>query len=173
MLLIDHYKRALNHALSVIGKQNLLLTLPNSICAWNYRPCFRENQPKRSFSIKWKRAFWACFRENWVYKFGHWYRIVYCLSGSSYPSECRMFCSVCVPFIYFFLFRKMLLIRFKICSSSFSELVEKFGIGLNWYLVYDYRYWVCSLWLKYFSLIVLASCFSGIVLFTNTIEQFL
>ncbi len=33
-------------------------------CARNYRPCFRENQPKRSFSIKWKRAFWACFREN-------------------------------------------------------------------------------------------------------------
>ncbi len=41
-------------------------------CARNYRPCFRENQPKRSFSIKWKRAFWACFRENWVYIFGHW-----------------------------------------------------------------------------------------------------
>ncbi len=41
-------------------------------CARNYRPCFRENQPKRSFSIKWKRAFRACFRENWVYKFGHW-----------------------------------------------------------------------------------------------------
>ncbi len=45
--------------------------------ARNYRPCFRENQPKRSFSIKWKRAFLACFRENWVYKFGHrwdkWY----------------------------------------------------------------------------------------------------
>jgi hypothetical protein len=40
-------------------------------CARNYRPCFRENQPKRSFSMKWKRAFWACFRENWVYKFGH------------------------------------------------------------------------------------------------------
>ncbi len=38
--------------------------------ARNYRPCFRENQPKRSFSIKWKWAFWACFRENWVYKFG-------------------------------------------------------------------------------------------------------
>ncbi len=44
----------------------------NFACARNYRPCFRENQPKRSFSIKWKRAFWACFRENWVYKFGHW-----------------------------------------------------------------------------------------------------
>ncbi len=39
--------------------------------ARNYSPCFRENQPKRSFSIKRKRAFWACFRENWVYKFGH------------------------------------------------------------------------------------------------------
>jgi hypothetical protein len=34
-------------------------------CARNYRPCFRENQPKRSFSIKWKRAFWACFLKNW------------------------------------------------------------------------------------------------------------
>jgi hypothetical protein len=22
-------------------------------------------------AIKWKRAFWACFHENWVYKFGH------------------------------------------------------------------------------------------------------
>jgi hypothetical protein len=39
--------------------------------ARNYRPCFRENQPKRLFSIKWKRAFWACVCENWVYKFGH------------------------------------------------------------------------------------------------------
>jgi hypothetical protein len=42
------------------------------VCARNYRPCFRENKPKVSFSIKKKRAFWACFRENWVYKFGHW-----------------------------------------------------------------------------------------------------
>ncbi len=58
---------------------NSLLTTPVVLnlfllylfCARNYRPCFRENQPKRSFSIKWKRAFWACFRENWVYKFGH------------------------------------------------------------------------------------------------------
>ncbi len=48
----------------------MLCSLHHS-CARNYRPCFRENQPKRSFSIKWKRAFWACFRENWVYKFGH------------------------------------------------------------------------------------------------------
>ncbi len=47
-------------------------TADRKACARNYRPCFRENQPKRSFSIKWKRVFWACFRENWVYKFGHW-----------------------------------------------------------------------------------------------------
>ncbi len=63
--------------------------------ARNYRPCFRENQPKRSFSIKWKRAFWACFRENRVYKFGHgsvapalWIRIrrilIYLPSWSGY-----------------------------------------------------------------------------------------
>ncbi len=45
----------------------------DSACARNYRPCFRENQPKRSFSSKWIRAFRACFRENWVYKFGHCY----------------------------------------------------------------------------------------------------
>ncbi len=29
-----------------------------------YRPSFRANNPKT-------RAFWACFRENWVYKFGY------------------------------------------------------------------------------------------------------
>ncbi len=52
--------------------------------ARNYRPCFRENQPKRSFSIKWKRAFWACFRENWVYKFGHW------SSTHAYSGEFKM-----------------------------------------------------------------------------------
>ncbi len=54
--------------------------------ARNYRPCFRENQPIRSFSIKWKRAFWACFRENWVYKFGHrWLKVnrQICSFGSS------------------------------------------------------------------------------------------
>jgi hypothetical protein len=33
-----------------------------------YRPCFRENKPVFSDL---KRAFWACFPENWVYKFGH------------------------------------------------------------------------------------------------------
>ncbi len=53
---------------NVPGLLSILIPLSS---ARNYRPCFRENQPIRSFSIKWKRAFWACFRENWVYKFGH------------------------------------------------------------------------------------------------------
>jgi hypothetical protein len=32
---------------------------------------FRENKPKALVFSHWKRAFWACFRENWVYNFGH------------------------------------------------------------------------------------------------------
>ncbi len=56
----------------IVGKSEDIFTFTRIFaCARNYRPCFRQNQPKRSFSIKWKRAFWACFRENWVYKFGH------------------------------------------------------------------------------------------------------
>ncbi len=39
--------------------------------ARNYRPCFRENKPKTLVFYDWKRAFWACFCEYWVYKFGH------------------------------------------------------------------------------------------------------
>ncbi len=38
-------------------------------------PVFAKTSTKRSLSLmseKWKRAFWACFREIWVYKFGHW-----------------------------------------------------------------------------------------------------
>ncbi len=43
----------------------------NKSSAWIYRPSFRENKPKTlGFSHR-KRAFWAGFRENWVYKFGH------------------------------------------------------------------------------------------------------
>ncbi len=33
---------------------------------------FHENKPKTLVFSHWKRAFWACFRENWVYNFGHW-----------------------------------------------------------------------------------------------------
>ncbi len=35
-------------------------------------PRFRENKPKTLVFSHWKRAFWACFRENRVYNFGHW-----------------------------------------------------------------------------------------------------
>jgi hypothetical protein len=34
-------------------------------------PRFRENKPKALVFSHWKRAFWACFHENWVYNFGH------------------------------------------------------------------------------------------------------
>ncbi len=35
-----------------------------------YRPSFRENKPITLVFSHTKRAFWACFRENWVYNFG-------------------------------------------------------------------------------------------------------
>ncbi len=36
-----------------------------------YRPGFRQNKSKTLVFSHRKRAFWACFRENRVYKFGH------------------------------------------------------------------------------------------------------
>ncbi len=36
-------------------------------------PRFRENKPKTLVFSHWKRAFWACIRENCVYNFGHRY----------------------------------------------------------------------------------------------------
>ncbi len=36
-----------------------------------YRPSFRENKPKLLVFSHTKRAFWTCFRENWVYNFDH------------------------------------------------------------------------------------------------------
>jgi hypothetical protein len=41
-------------------------------------PRFRENKPKTLVFSHRKRAFWACFRENCVYSFGHG-----CLSSPS------------------------------------------------------------------------------------------
>ncbi len=36
-------------------------------------PVFTKTSPKRSYSvIENERLFWACFRENWLYKFGRW-----------------------------------------------------------------------------------------------------
>ncbi len=45
----------------------------------NYRPSFHENKPKTLVFSHRKRAFWACLRENWVYKFGH--RCIICSAG--------------------------------------------------------------------------------------------
>ncbi len=45
--------------------------LPWDIGARIYRPSFRENKPKTLVFHYWKCLFWACFHENWVYKFGH------------------------------------------------------------------------------------------------------
>jgi hypothetical protein len=45
-----------------------------------YRPSFRENKPKTLVFSHRKRAFWACFHENWVYKFRHWF-----LTPSPFP----------------------------------------------------------------------------------------
>ncbi len=73
----------------------------HEFCARNYRPCFHENQPKRSFSIKWKRAFWACFRENRVYKFGHtgftgmYFLTVMVLISEKNQHGCFVFYKVC------------------------------------------------------------------------------
>jgi hypothetical protein len=35
-------------------------------------PFFAKTSTNKTLVFnQWKRAFWACFRENWVYKFGH------------------------------------------------------------------------------------------------------
>ncbi len=58
-------------------------------CARIYRPSFHVNKPKTLVFIHTKRAFWACYRENRVYNFGHWsanhaQQVIqhsYCMSG--------------------------------------------------------------------------------------------
>ncbi len=53
--------------------QSTVVTFTLLSCARIYRASFHENKPKTLiFSLR-KRAFWACFCENWLYKFGHWY----------------------------------------------------------------------------------------------------
>jgi hypothetical protein len=37
----------------------------------NLKTQFSRNKPKTLVFNDCKRAFWACFRENWVYKFRH------------------------------------------------------------------------------------------------------
>jgi hypothetical protein len=43
-----------------------------------YRPSFRKNKPKTLVFCHRKRAFWAGFPENWVYKFGHCREALHC-----------------------------------------------------------------------------------------------
>jgi hypothetical protein len=50
----------------------LLVYSKQDICARIYRPSFHEYKPKTLVFCHTKRAFWACFRENWVFNFGHW-----------------------------------------------------------------------------------------------------
>ncbi len=54
-----------------LSSLHLLYPSPSHHGAQIYRPSFRENQPNTLVFSHWKRAFWACFRENFVYKFGH------------------------------------------------------------------------------------------------------
>ncbi len=58
-------------------------------CARIYKPSFRENKPKTLVFSHTKRAFWASFRENWVYNFGHWYatwKVLYHTSFRNYAA---------------------------------------------------------------------------------------
>ncbi len=59
------YRRRIFYALYIA------LLISKLFCARIYGPSFRENKPKTLVFFYWKRAFWACFRQNWVYKFGH------------------------------------------------------------------------------------------------------
>ncbi len=98
--------------------------------ARNYRPCFRENQPKRSFSIKWKRAFWACFRENWVYKFGHrrnFQTFGWCLQFNSIQ-----FVVVSVYTVYCTLYSRIQLANFMFFLYIAQRVLGFFSSRPNW-----------------------------------------
>ncbi len=53
-------------------KMKLSWGSPSEYCARIYRHNFRENKPKTLVFSERKPEFWACFCENWVYKFGRW-----------------------------------------------------------------------------------------------------
>jgi hypothetical protein len=49
-----------------------LLPITNTFQCPNLLTQFlRKQAQKRSFSVIENHRFWACFRENWVFKFGH------------------------------------------------------------------------------------------------------
>ncbi len=59
-----------------------------------HRPSVRENKPKTLVFSNRKRAFWAGFRENWVYKFGH--RFQHVLRDKSFKTPSFLFLNTCV-----------------------------------------------------------------------------
>ncbi len=60
---------------------NVRLPGGENTSARNHRHSFQENKPKTLVLYDWKRALWACFRENWVYKLGHRKKVVLCFSS--------------------------------------------------------------------------------------------
>jgi hypothetical protein len=85
-----------------------LATKPDATCQSPYSslpefidPRFRENKPKTLVFSHWKRAFWACFRKNCVFNFGHlslWLLLATCLlSPSSLSYACFSPCPLSVP----------------------------------------------------------------------------
>jgi hypothetical protein len=68
MRLISNYKRNFWIFKEEIG---FLKRPPKWLVPEFIDPRFRENEAKTLVFSHWKRAFWACFREKWVYNFGH------------------------------------------------------------------------------------------------------
>ncbi len=94
--------------------------------ARNYRPSFRENKPKTLVLYDWKRAFWACFRENWVYKFGHKSRL-YVLLVKLIEQYCTLwYCAYRVYILY---------------SIVQSPQIEIEKVGTSKYLAINWRPW--------------------------------
>jgi hypothetical protein len=57
----------------LLAHQLCSMVIVEEYCARIFRPSFRENKPKTLIFSHAKRAYFACFPENWVYKFGHRY----------------------------------------------------------------------------------------------------
>jgi hypothetical protein len=67
----DELRLALAAAISLASRQSTLSLLELANRAVPEITSFHENKPKMLVLYDWKQAFWACFHENWVYKFGH------------------------------------------------------------------------------------------------------
>ncbi len=94
------------------GKTSAVLGPDGSFCKKGVPPVpefidprIRENKPKTLVFSHWKRAFWACFHENWVYNFGHWFlpMTYFCVQnqlsllawGSTWCRRCHVTYFVC------------------------------------------------------------------------------